>query len=332
MAKKKPAEEHENLERWLVSYSDFMTLLFATFVVLYALAQSDVNSFKNIEEALRRAFTQNIFDNQTSVMEGQDSIFDGQIGATSPLMLEYMSQKYEQNSYEEIEENIDKMKQDGLSAEIDERGLIIRINENVLEFKPGSAIISEKSKENLSKIARLIKNKFSIHYIEVEGHTDSDPVASQIYPSNWELSSARASSVIRFLIENHGFNKDIFIATGLADTVPLFENNTSANKAKNRRVEIIIRKNKNKNFSKKNMERILKEAQQNLKKKRAVELKFDPVEEIIKGDGEILQNVVNMTDRYETETKRLDSLENNDFMHDGIKPEFLKENDKQPTK
>ena len=100
MAKKKKAEEHENLERWLVSYSDFMTLLFATFVVLYALAQSDVNAFKNIEEALRKAFSQNIFDNQANIMTGQDSILDGQAGATNPLMLEYMSQKYEQSSYD----------------------------------------------------------------------------------------------------------------------------------------------------------------------------------------------------------------------------------------
>ncbi|MBQ8476047.1 flagellar motor protein, partial [bacterium] len=90
MAKKKPAEEHENLERWLVSYADFMTLLFATFVVLYALAQSDVNTFKNIEEALKKAFSQNIFDNQTSIMDGQDSILEGQQGAMNPLMLEYM--------------------------------------------------------------------------------------------------------------------------------------------------------------------------------------------------------------------------------------------------
>ena len=109
MAKKQKHEEHENLERWLVSYADFMTLLFATFVVLYALAQSDVNSFKNIEEALRKAFSQNIFENQASIMEGSDSILDGQAGATNPLMLEYMSQKYEQTSYEEIEEDVENL-------------------------------------------------------------------------------------------------------------------------------------------------------------------------------------------------------------------------------
>ena len=103
MARKKKHEEHENLERWLVSYADFMTLLFATFVVLYALAQTDVNSFKNIEEALRRAFSQSIFDNQPSIMSGTDSILEGESGATNPLMLEYMSQKYESTSYHRAE-------------------------------------------------------------------------------------------------------------------------------------------------------------------------------------------------------------------------------------
>jgi len=323
MAKKKHAEEHENLERWLVSYADFMTLLFATFVVLYALAQSDVNSFKNIEEAMRKAFSQNIFDNQANIMEGNDSILEGKNGATNPLMLEYMSPKYEQSSYEEIKDDIDKMKQDGLSAQVDDRGLVIRFNEQALQFVPGSAELTAKSYEILSKVAKIIKEKFAIHIIEVEGHTDSDPVSSKKYPSNWELSSARASSVIRFLINNHDFNKDIFIATGLADTVPLFSNNTPANKAKNRRVEIVIRKNKHKNLSKKNMEKILKDAKL-MRKKKDSDTSEKNLEEILKGDSEILKNVIDLTDRYETETERLNSLENHDLMHDGIKPDFLK--------
>ena len=332
MAKKKPAEEHENLERWLVSYADFMTLLFATFVVLYALAQSDVNSFKGIEEALRKAFSQNIFDNQANIMDGRDSMFDGQQGATNPLMLEYMSQKYEQSSYEEIEENINKMKQDGISAKIEERGLVIRLNDHALQFLPGSAELNPNSLENLSKVANIIKQKFSIHIIDVEGHTDSDPISSSIYPSNWELSSARASSVIRYLIQGHGFNKDIFIATGMAETVPLVLNNTPSNKSKNRRVEIIIRKNKHKAMTNKNMEKILKDAQLSVRRKKHEGEITDAINDMIKGDGEILKNAVDMTDRYKTETQRLNSLENNDLMHDGTKPDFLNEYDKQSIK
>ena len=322
MAKKKHAEEHENLERWLVSYADFMTLLFATFVVLYALAQTDVNSYKGLEESLRKAFTQNIFDNQTSIMDGRDSMFEGQQGATNPLMLEYMSQKYEQSSYDEIKEDIENMKQDGLSAEIDDRGLVIRLNEHALQFLPGSAEINPKYYSTLSNVANTIKQKFVIHIIEIEGHSDSDPVSSNRYPSNWELSSARASSVVRYLIHNHDFNKNIFIATGLADTVPLFLNNTPANKAKNRRVEIVIRKNKHKNLSKKNMERILKEAKQ-AQKKKANEVPQELLDQLIKGDSELLKNAIDLTDRYKTETKRLDSLEKHDLIHDGEKPDFL---------
>ena len=330
MAKKKHAEEHENLERWLVSYADFMTLLFATFVVLYALAQTDVNSYKGLEESLKRAFSQNIFDKQASIMDGQNSMFEGQMGATNPLMLEYMSQKYEQSSFEQIENDVNNMKQEGLSAEVDDRGLVIRLNEHALQFKAGKAeLVGDKADSALGAVAKIIKEKFSIHYIEVEGHTDSDPVSSPIYPSNWELSSARASSVIRYLIKRHGFNKDIFIATGLADTVPLFSNNTPSNKAKNRRVEIIIRKNKNKNLSRKNMEKLLKEAQLDQKKNKNKAINPDTVNELIKGDSELLKNAVDMTDRYETETQRLNSLDNNDIMHDGAKPDFLELNEQK---
>ena len=244
MAKKKHAEEHENLERWLVSYADFMTLLFATFVVLYALAQSDVNSFKGIEEALRKAFSQNIFDNQSSIMDGRDSMFDGENGMTNPIMLEYMSPKYEQNAYEEIEKQVDDMKQDGLTAEIDERGLVIRMNENVLKFAPGSAELTQKSHEALSNVAKIIKEKFSIHYIEVEGHTDSDPVSSNIYPSNWELSSSRALNLMKALLAaNNGLNPARFSAIGYSEYRPIADNKTEAGKAQNRRVEIFIARN-----------------------------------------------------------------------------------------
>jgi len=322
MAKKKHAEEHENLERWLVSYADFMTLLFATFVVLYALAQSDVSAFQNIADALNRAFNQNIFDNQASILEGSDSLLTGERGETTPIMLEYMSQKYEQSSYEDVKEGIEKLKENGVSADIDERGLVIRLNHNAVQYVAGSADLTPKSYEILSKVAKLIKEKFLIHYIQVEGHTDSDPVSSPKYPSNWELSSARASGVVRYFINNHNFNPKIFIATGLADTIPLAPNTTIANKAKNRRIEIIILKNKNKHLSKKNMQEILKETQM-LQKRNIKQKPSQAIEKLIDGDRELLKNVVDMSDQYENESKRIETLDENDYMHDGNRPYFL---------
>ena len=327
MARKKPAEEHENLERWLVSYADFMTLLFATFVVLYALAQSDVNSFKGIEEALRKAFSQSIFNDNTSIMEGQDSILDGSQGAMNPLMLEYMSTKYEQNAYEDIKEEIEKLKEDGLSAEIDDRGLVIRLNEHAIQFAAGGAELSQKSYEILSKVAKIIKDKFSIHYIQVEGHTDSDPISNPKYPSNWELSAARASRVVRYLINSQSFNPKLFIATGLADTVPVVPNTTSQNKAKNRRVEIVILRNKNKNLSQKDMQEIIKEVQVDQKKAKIQDKQpSKAIESLVGNDKELLRNVIDLTEQYETENKRLDSIKTGDYMYDGAKPEFMEQN------
>jgi len=324
MAKKKHAEDHENLERWLVSYADFMTLLFATFVVLYALAQTDVNAFKSIEEALRKAFSQGLFENQNSILSGQDSILDGQSGATSPLMLEYMSQKYEQTSYEDIKEDIEKLKKDGLSAEIDDRGLVIRMDEHAIQYNPGTAELTKKSLETLDIIAGIIKKRFAIHYIDVEGHSDSDPISTSKFPSNWELSSARASSVIRHLIKNHGFNPKIFSAVGLAHTVPVAKNDTVQNKAKNRRVEIVILKNKHKTLSKKNLQEILKEAKLQ-QKKNAIGTKApsQAIEGLVGDDRELLKNVIDMSEQYENENKRINSLEDEDFLHDGNKPDFM---------
>lgn len=326
MAKKKKAEEHENLERWLVSYSDFMTLLFATFVVLYALAQSDVNDFKDIASSLRDAFDQSFLGNKSSMMDGSDSLFEGRDGATNPVMLEYVSQKYEQSSYESIENQINSMKEDGLSATIDERGLVIKFDKDAIRFAPSSAEINPSSYAMLNKVAQIIKDKFQIHYIEVAGHTDSDKMSLNAkYPSNWELSSARASSVVRYLIKNHDFNPRIFTAVGYADTVPVVPNATEENKAKNRRVEIIVLKNKNRNLVMKDMEMILKEAKeiQNRYKGSQSSNPSDAMQKLIGNDKQLLENVIDMSGEYKNEVTRLNSLNKNEYILDGQKPVFM---------
>lgn len=324
MAKKKPPEEHENLERWLVSYADFMTLLFATFVVLYALAQSDANSFKGIEEALRKAFSQHIFDNKESILDGSSSILEGQQGATNPLMLEYVSPKYEQTSFEEIEHEIDDLDKEGVSAQVDNRGLVITLDGKAITYAPGTAELSKDSIELLNKVAKIIKEKFSIHYIRVEGHSDSDAISNPKFPTNWELSSARACSVVRYLINAHSFNPKIFSAVGMADSAPIVPNDTPQNKLKNRRVEIIVLKNQNKNFVKKNMQEIMKEVQLQKQKSTSSKGVSEAIEGLVGNDKELLKNVIDMSDQYESETKRLDMLEKSEYVTDGQKPEFLK--------
>ena len=147
MARKKPPEEPENLERWLVSYGDFITLLFATFVVLYALAQVDATDFAKLEESLKSAFSQNtLLEGQQSLMDGSQNIFDQQQANSfiPSLMLEYISPKYEEESFNEIEETIKELKEagelSGISSKMTDKGLLLTFDDKYL-FAPGSAYL-----------------------------------------------------------------------------------------------------------------------------------------------------------------------------------------------
>ena len=248
MARKKPPEEHENLERWLVSYGDFITLLFATFVVLYALAQVDAQDFAKLEESLKNAFdSSSIFDSQGMLLDGSQNIFDQQQANSfiPSLMLEYISPKYEEESFKDIEESVRKLKEsgelEGISSKITDKGLLLTFDDTYL-FGPASAYLNSKAKKLLDKVGVLICKKFVLHAMRVEGHTDKSPIHTAQYPSNWELSSARASAVVRYLISRFEFNPALFSAIGYADTRPI-EDSFSPNDPKNRRVEILILKN-----------------------------------------------------------------------------------------
>lgn len=276
MAKKKLPEEHENLERWLVSYGDFITLLFATFVVLYALSQIDISEFSKLEDSIKKAFNApSLLEGSDSILDGKDSIFDANSADSviAPLMLEYVSQKYEEQSFEDIKSSIDKMKANGdlkgVDAKITDAGLLISFKDDFL-FYSASATLTEKAMKTLDNIGVLIGEKFALHYIRVEGHTDSQPINSFLYPSNWELSSARSSSIIRYLIQRFKFMPNIFTAVGYGDTRPVADNKTPENRAKNRRVELLILKNKFKGLEKPSASILTqsKAAQENFQKQR----------------------------------------------------------------
>ena len=318
MAKRKKHEDHENLERWLVSYADFMTLLFATFVVLYALSQVDMSDFAKLEEALRKAFQSNVFDGQESILESSNSIFEGYNGATNPIMLEYLSPKYEEDSFQDIKESIDDMKLDGVKAEIDSRGLVIKLADDALTFKSGSAEITGDSLIPLDTVAKLIKERFAIHIIRVEGHTDSDPLKSEKYPSNWELSSARASSVVRHFINNYNFNPAIFIASGYADTAPVAKGNSNSAKQKNRRVEIVILKNKYRNIDSKNMDTL-----KSLSNKKDMSVS-EAMRKLTGEDEKLLENVIDFKQVYKNESQRLDNIDDDNSVNKmQQRPDFL---------
>lgn len=250
MSRKKKHEEHENLERWLVSYADFMTLLFATFVVLYALSQTDVSKFTKLGESLKGSFSQSVLEGSQGVLDSKgQSVLDSNSADSmmSSLIFEYLNPKYEAASYEDIQKQITDLNKsgelEGVSASVQDRGLVIVMSDKTLKFKEGSAELSPEAKLQLDKIGGIIGKKFILHLMRIEGHTDNIPFSSVKYPSNWELSSARSSAVTRYLIERFKFTPDLFTVVGFADTRPLVPNTSKKNRALNRRVDIVVLRN-----------------------------------------------------------------------------------------
>ena len=161
-------------------------------------------------------------------------------------MLEYISPRYEEESFKEIEESIQELTKagelDGISAKITDKGLLLTFDDKYL-FAPASAYLDSNARKLLDKVGVLICKKFVLHAMRIEGHTDSDPIHTEKYPSNWELSASRASSVVRYMINRFKFSPSLFSAIGYADTRPL-ETAISPKDPANRRVEILILKNR----------------------------------------------------------------------------------------
>jgi chemotaxis protein MotB len=319
MGRKAKHPEHENLERWMVSYADFVTLLFATFVVLYALSQVDIKDFKALEQSIKQAFSApSIMQGKESIMDASsDTLFDSQQADSmiTPLMMEYMSQKYEEESMQSIEKAIEQdVKQEGMQgvqAFETDRGLVIRFDDDYL-FKPGSAALLPNSKANLDKIGAEIARKFILHNMRIEGHTDNQPMKSTLYPSNWELSSARSSTIIRYFIDRFAFMPSIFTAIGFADTRPIADNSTTSGRAKNRRVEILILKNKFKSSESptNDIMKMSKEEQQKMQNKRMETInRIDSITKQVAQENKqipkVSTNEAFLNAVYSSETKRI---------------------------
>jgi chemotaxis protein MotB len=245
MARKKHHEEHENLERWLVSYADFITLLFAFFTVLYALSQSDKAKYKDAAENIQRAFLSSggIF----SLKGVPFSPFETTPGTASPASAEDVGQhtKFEQ------EEPMDRIAQQlrglfkqstGLalspgSIEVvrSEHGYRIRLGEYLL-FKAGSDKIKAANLPFMAAIAKRLKK--TGHSVQVEGHSDNAP--STTPQANWQLSLNRAFNVVQFMVAAVDFPADKLSLSGFGDTHPVSDNNTLQGRQRNRRVELVV--------------------------------------------------------------------------------------------
>jgi chemotaxis protein MotB len=235
------AEGHENAERWLLTYADLITLLMVFFVVLYSMSSADSSKWQQISAALEQAFN-------VDVMRGAapTSFSDAAASAPAATTLNNIISNKDVPQVSRLQAAIqsvlDKAQQDGstqqpqVSVGTDREGVVIRLSGSYL-FDSGRAELKPNSFDLLDAIAQQLK--LQPNDIRVDGHTDSTPlVGSALYPTNWELSTARALAVTRYFIDTDGMRADRLEAAGFGEFRPLVPNDTRENRALNRRVEI----------------------------------------------------------------------------------------------
>ncbi len=239
-------ENHENHERWLVSYADFITLLFAFFVVMYAISSINDGKYKVLSGSLIHAFknpaaiknTEQQF--QFSPIVKEEPQYQDVATVEKDRKRRVRKQKVMQSIAQDVLQVLAPLISDGkVRVTQSHLGITVEINASVL-FSPGEALLSDESAETLNAVARVLRSHQ--HAIRVEGHTDNLPIHTDHFPSNWELSTARASSVIR-LFEEGGVNGRRLTAVGYSKNKPVETNDTIEGRMRNRRVSIMIMSN-----------------------------------------------------------------------------------------
>jgi chemotaxis protein MotB len=248
--RKKHEEEHENNERWLVSYADFITLLFAFFVTMYSVSRVDGKKMGSAVESLQRALGSVIAVQITQRDAGvfQVNHTPGMVSIT-PIQGAKGRLYGDRESFEklakELKTKVDKVSadktQDAISNQIkfvlEKRGLVIRVSEHLF-FKSGDASIQPAFIPVLDVLGETLETV--PNHVRIEGHTDSVPINTARYPSNWELSTARATNVLRYFLSRFNFTPENLSATGYAEFRPVDSNDSLEGRFQNRRVDFVI--------------------------------------------------------------------------------------------
>lgn len=250
MSRKKKAQEHVNHERWLISYADFITLLFALFVVLFASSQVDKRKTVAVAQAIQVAFQQlGVF----SSGRGHESLEKIRLmananpkAAASPSAAripnalsgpEYMRGELRGLKGELGQALASEIARHAVNLTLTREGLVVSLQE-IGFFDSGSAVLKSGALPALSKIAAILSN--TPQNLRVEGHTDNVPIHNPQYASNWELSTARATEVLNLLITRFGIAPQRLSAAGYAKFHPVASNATPQGRARNRRVDIVV--------------------------------------------------------------------------------------------
>lgn len=228
-AKRKASVEPPGSPAWMTTYGDMVTLLLCFFILLYSMSVIDVQKFAQIMSSIQVSFL------------GEQGIMEQSIDPSKGEMIELsLDHKFEEIlvTYQTVKEYL---KEEDLEQEvkirIEERGVVLEIEDRLL-FDSARADIRQNAEQMLVKVAGILEKL--PNQIIVEGHTDNIPINTVFFPSNWELSVARAVRVVRFLSEAVNLPSERFVAMGYGQYQPIASNETAEGRAKNRRVNIVI--------------------------------------------------------------------------------------------
>ncbi len=219
--------------RWVISYADFITLLFAFFTVMYAMSSVSESKFREMSGSLSTAFQKDYTKQPDFIV--QDSFLRN---APDQSFKTKAFKKVFTEDYRRVHAGLSSLESEKMiDVSIEDRGVVISLADKVV-FGSGSANILPSSNAILDDIAESLKDMDN--QIKIEGHTDNIPISSDEFASNWELSSKRALSMLEYLVDRHGFDPVKMSATGFAEHRPFATNDTPQGRAKNRRVDIVI--------------------------------------------------------------------------------------------
>jgi chemotaxis protein MotB len=247
-------------ERWLLTYADMITLLMALFIVMFSISSVNTSKFDALQKSLKEAFSGSVLPGGDAVLQtggnpkGRETPkVTPPVPAIQPLIQKEFQKEQEKKQgakqgtedeqFKQVKRNLDDYAakhglKKKLETEITRRGLVIRMLTDGVLFDSGEAKIKPGAMPQLEKIAGLLQVDEN-HPINVEGHTDNVPIKSSQFPTNWELSTARASSVVRLLIADNA-PADRLGAVGYAQLHPIASNGSAAGRSRNRRVEIVL--------------------------------------------------------------------------------------------
>jgi chemotaxis protein MotB len=248
MSRSKPKHEHANHERWLVSYADFITLLFAFFVVMFASSQTDKTKAQQVSESVRKALEGEKMSAVIAAVlggtvntKGQGNAMMKGPGGAQPLPKETKKEEKQAELLPSLQVLTQELKTEIESGRVqitmEPRGLVVSFKQAAL-FPSGEDVVSEEAYPSIEKVAAAIAK--IPNPVRLEGHTDSQPINNSRFRSNWELSAARSIALLEILtVRFHAPSGRISIA-GYANNAPLASNDTEAGRAQNRRVDVVI--------------------------------------------------------------------------------------------